>query len=186
MIHSALLYIGALLTSATNSSQNFETHIRFRLGFHFELSIVWEDTATSMMGESGGYLYFSIQNTNWLTLWNTGWTVDISGTVPIFKVGFQLQLGSYWLEIGICVASIGGDTGSNNEGTHSHFSDSIFQADSPVTHNPISQLREHKSCIDTVRCRTVIGYKNTHDFTVKFEKTTGTVYKGLFLSPPRL
>jgi len=160
--------------------QNFEMHIWFQLGFHFELSIVWEDTATSTMGESGGYLYFSIQNTNWLTLWNTGQTVDISGTMLIFKVGFQLQLGSYRLKIGICVASVGGDMGSNNEGTHSHFSDLIFQADSPVTHNPISQLREHKSCVDTIGRWTMIGYKNTHDFTVEFEETAGTVYKGLF------
>lgn len=59
--------------------------------------------------------------------------VDISGTVPIFKVGFQLQLGSYQLEIAIRVASVGGDMGSNDEGTHSLFSDSIFQADSLVT-----------------------------------------------------
>jgi hypothetical protein len=57
---------------------------------------------------------------------------NISSATPILKVHFQIQVGSYRLEVALFVASVGGDAGPNNEGNNC-FSDSIFPTDSPVT-----------------------------------------------------
>lgn len=71
----------------------------------------------------------------------------------------QIQVGSYRLEIAVLVASVGGDAGSDNEGTRRLFLFKILN-----------------SLLDTVRSRTVTGNMNITS-AVEFEENAGNVYR---------